>query len=152
VRLSAECGKSTGAIWLRDDYADGIGKEFCRPKSADERMAKNGQRPGECISRLSVYGTGSRLNISFDNMCDRKIVGTNDWKKYEIVLDVPADGTKLGYGVILSGVGQVWVDDFTFEIVDQEVDVTDYPCSEKRKQLEEDRLPLMPVNLSFDAS
>jgi hypothetical protein len=43
---------------------------------------------------LSVYGTGGRLNVSFDNMCDRTISGTNAWERFDIVLDVPIDATK----------------------------------------------------------
>lgn len=101
---------------------------------------------------LSVYGSGGRLNVSFDNMCDRTITGTNAWEKFDIVLDVPLDATKLGFGAILAGVGQLWVDDFTFEEVGSEVAVTDCPCSERRKARAEDNVQFKPTNLSFDES
>ncbi|MDP3510528.1 MAG: hypothetical protein Q8T09_21340 [Candidatus Melainabacteria bacterium] len=99
---------------------------------------------------LSVYGAGGRINVSFDNMCDRTITGTNDWNKYDIVLDVPQDATKLGFGAILAGVGQLWVDDFSFEEVGSDSDVTDCPCSERRKTPIEEQVPLVATNLSFD--
>jgi len=101
---------------------------------------------------LSVYGSDGHLNVSFDNMCDRTISGTNAWEKFDIVLDVPLDATKLGFGAILAGVGQLWVDDFTFEEVGSEVAVTDCPCSERRKTSVEEKVPLMPTNLNFDES
>ncbi len=99
---------------------------------------------------LSVYGTEGRLNVSFDNMCDRTITGTTDWKKYDIVLDVPQDSTKLGFGAILKGIGQLWFDDLSFEEVGTDVVATDCPCSERRKAAVEEKIPLVPTNLSFD--
>lgn len=101
---------------------------------------------------LSVYGPAGRINVSFDNMCDRTITGTNDWNKYDIVLDVPEDATKLGFGTILAGIGQLWVDDFSFEEVGSDIDVTDCPCSERRKVTAEEQVPLMPTNLNFAES
>lgn len=101
---------------------------------------------------LSVYGAAGRINVSFDNMCDRTITGTNGWHKYDIVLDVPKDATKLGFGAILAGIGQLWVDDFTFEEVGSDIDVTDCPCSERRKVKAEEQVPLVPTNLNFAES
>ncbi|HLO60400.1 MAG TPA: hypothetical protein VK179_16735 [Bacteroidales bacterium] len=66
--------------------------------------------------------------LSFDNMhdgkTDRSITGTNDWKKYEIVLDVPQTAINLAYGVLLAGTGQVWFDEISFETVDESVPTT----------------------------
>ncbi len=63
-------------------------------------------------------------SLSFDNMQDRPVKGTTDWKKYEIVLDVPADASSLAYGALLAGTGQVWFDNIDFEIVDNSVPTT----------------------------
>src|SRR5262249_36119019 len=53
------------------------------------------------------------------------IKGTNDWKQCEVVLDVPKEGTALiSFGALLSGKGQVWVDDFKFEAVGNDVKTT----------------------------
>jgi hypothetical protein len=64
-------------------------------------------------------------SLSFDNMGDRPIKGTNDWIKCENVLDVPQESTNLAYGVLLYGGGQVWFDDVNFEVVDKSVPTTD---------------------------
>ncbi len=66
--------------------------------------------------------------LSFDNCCKRPLKGSKDWTKYEIVLQVHEASTKLAYGVLLSGVGNVWLDDITFEVVDNTVPTTDCPC------------------------
>jgi WD40 repeat protein/tRNA A-37 threonylcarbamoyl transferase component Bud32 len=68
-------------------------------------------------------GDGAR-SLAFDNMIDRRIKGTSEWKKYEIVLDVPESSQSISLGFGMKGKGQVWVDDFQFEIVGQEVPTT----------------------------
>jgi WD40 repeat protein len=68
-------------------------------------------------------GDGAR-SLAFDNMIDRRIKGTSEWKKYEIVLDVPESSQSISLGFGMNGKGQVWVDDFQFEIVGQEVPTT----------------------------
>ncbi|RYD77587.1 MAG: hypothetical protein EOP53_12735 [Sphingobacteriales bacterium] len=66
---------------------------------------------------LRVDQQGSNQALAFDNMQDRPVKGTTAWKKYEIVLDVPAKASNIAYGCLLSGNGQVWFDKFTFEIL-----------------------------------
>lgn len=46
---------------------------------------------------LSVYAAGGRVNVSFDNMCERTIIGTNAWAKFDIVLAVPSMATNLNF-------------------------------------------------------
>jgi hypothetical protein len=62
--------------------------------------------------------------LSFDNMRERPITGTADWKKCEIVLDVPEASQQIAFGLLLSGTGQVWMDDVKFEAVGKEVPTT----------------------------
>jgi hypothetical protein len=73
---------------------------------------------------LRVDQVSSTRYLSFDNMQDRPIKGTTDWKKYEIVLDVPQNSSLLAYGALLSGTGQIWFDNLTFEVVDNSVKPT----------------------------
>lgn len=56
-------------------------------------------------------------SVSFDNMQDRPILATTAWKKYEIVLSVPETSKSINYGVLVSGAGQIWMDNLSFEIV-----------------------------------
>ncbi|WP_047551968.1 S41 family peptidase [Psychroserpens sp. Hel_I_66] len=48
--------------------------------------------------------------IAFDNMRSRKINGTNDWKKYEIELDLDNRAQQIVFGGLLSGSGKIWID------------------------------------------
>ena len=63
-------------------------------------------------------------SVSFDNMEFRPIVGTTDWKYYDVVLDVPTGSVKIVLGVLLVGKGKAWVDGVRFETVGTDVPVT----------------------------
>lgn len=75
----------------------------------------------------------------FDNMQRRPIRGDQDWQQHQIVLDVPDDSNRIYFGVLLHGKGAVWVDDFQFEVVGEDVPTTGAPP-----------LPRQPVNLNFE--
>ena len=79
---------------------------------------------------------------SVDNMVDRQIKGTNDWKKYEIVLDVAANAANITFGASLNGEGQIWFDNFSFEIVDNTVPLTGSGAKNITKA--------QPENLNFE--
>jgi hypothetical protein len=64
---------------------------------------------------LRVDGESKSDMLGFDNMQDRPITGTTDWKKCEIVLDVPKEAKDIAFGVLLSGTGDIYFDDVTFE-------------------------------------
>ncbi len=55
---------------------------------------------------MRVDGEGGKV-LSFDNMQNRQIQGTRDWKQYEVVLDVPAESVGIYFGILLVGKGQV---------------------------------------------
>ncbi len=73
---------------------------------------------------LRVDGADNTKPLAFDNMQDRTIHGASDWTKYEVVLDVPEQAQYIAFGVLLNGAGQVWFDDFKFDVVGKEVATT----------------------------
>lgn len=73
---------------------------------------------------LRIDGGEPPEPMVFDNMNDRGVSGTTDWKKYEIVLDVPDGATNLIYGAVLRGAGRIWYSGIKFEVVGNEVPVT----------------------------
>ena len=62
--------------------------------------------------------------LTFDNMENRAIKGTTDWKKHDVVLDVPATAAGIMYGLVLQGKGSAWFDGLTLEPVDTSVAAT----------------------------
>ncbi|MBI5542012.1 MAG: peptidase S41 [Bacteroidia bacterium] len=55
---------------------------------------------------------GSSGTLKFDNMQQKNINGTSDWTLYSVKLDYPQNARTIYIGAILSGSGQLWVDDF----------------------------------------
>ena len=50
--------------------------------------------------------------LEFDNMQKRNIQGTSDWTLYSVKLPYPENAKTIYLGALLSGTGQLWVDDF----------------------------------------
>jgi len=75
---------------------------------------------------LRVDGKRSGEVLSFDNMImnQRGIKGTNDWKKYEVVLDVPKESLDIAFGALFMRTGKLWFDEVKFEAVDSTIAVT----------------------------
>lgn len=56
-------------------------------------------------------------DVAFDNMSDRGVSGTTDWKKYEISLKLnPKETDGIVIGALLSGKGKMWIDDLKVAI------------------------------------
>ena len=89
---------------------------------------------------MRVDGPVPNKHLSFDNMDDRPIQGTLDWHLYSVVLDVPAESTKINFGVLLTGPGQVWLTELQFEEVSPDVPVTST----------QEGPPKEPQNLNFE--
>ncbi|MGB6928621.1 MAG: hypothetical protein WBH05_05315 [Syntrophobacteria bacterium] len=70
--------------------------------------------------RVSTYGG----LINYDYMYDRVVHGDTDWHKQMIVLDIPRDTSLIDFGVWIIGKGEVQVDDFRFDVVDNKLHVT----------------------------
>ncbi|RXK17524.1 AraC family transcriptional regulator [Macrococcus sp. DPC7161] len=81
--------------------------------------------------------------LQFDNMSNRSISGTNEWNQYSVVLDVPNESHSIHFGVLLEGVGCVWIDNFSITEVDKNILTTDLLSMK-------DPLPRQPENLDFE--
>lgn len=69
--------------------------------------------------------------IAFDNMKDTGLKGTNNWKKYEITLNMSPENTeKIVFGALLSGKGKMWVDNLKITIDGK--DINDAKLFEKK--------------------
>jgi hypothetical protein len=97
------------------------------------------ERAQDWVGLWMRIDSGSQ-ELAFDNMQDRSIKGTTEWKKYDVVLDVPQNATGIFFGVLLSGTGTVWLSDAKFEIVGPDVPTTNGAVRLK---------PDEPMNLGF---
>lgn len=144
-------GKNAATIQSITPNITGFGKlmqSFAADKYLGKRIQFSGyvktkNIAGKACFWLRVEKANSQQILSFDNMNDRPITGTNDWKKYEIVVDVPSTASKISYGALVRGTGQIWFDNLSFEIVDNSVAVTGKKNEKVEKIIE-------PSNLNFD--
>jgi hypothetical protein len=87
-------------------------------------------------------------------MSDRAVSDTTDWKMYSVVLDVPSDARNIALGVAMTGKGQTWADDLTFEVVDRNIAVTNKAPTEGIDDPAYAKIPKAtikrPINLGFE--
>lgn len=84
----------------------------------------------------------SANTLKLDNMQNRAIKGSSAWNYYSVVLDVPENSAIISIGILLSGEGELWLDNARLDLVDRNVPATDVDISSG--------LPAEPVNLSFE--
>ncbi|UOK43148.1 MULTISPECIES: hypothetical protein [Flavobacterium] len=144
-------GKNAATIKSIDKTIDGYGtlmQSFKPDKFTGQRVRLSGYiKTNEVEGRAGFWFKIEQANsqnfISFDNMRNRAVGGTSDWKKYDLVLDVPSHASKISYGAYLRGTGQMWFDNLSFEVVDPSTPITGKK-PEKLKVINE------PANLDFE--
>ncbi|HKD77693.1 MAG TPA: hypothetical protein VKB76_19460, partial [Ktedonobacterales bacterium] len=137
-------GNPSGYLRSQVDGPEGFGT-LMQAFSADDYRGKRLRYSAEVKSEdiegwaglwMRVDGPQNQT-LSFDNMLSRSIQGTTEWHRCEIVLDVPQKSSKIAFGVLLSGAGQIWINAIQFAEVGKEVAVTS------------DSMPTQPANLEF---
>lgn len=151
-------GESSGSLFSTGDEAKAFGtllQSFKADKFKGKRLKLSAYVKSEDVERWSglwmrIDGK-DKTSLAFDNMMGRPIKGTTDWKKYEIVLDLPDDSAEIYFGLLLAGKGKVWIDDVTFEIVGKDVATTglEIQSADRQNPLAPD-LPDEPKNLDFE--
>jgi hypothetical protein len=151
-------GKASGSYEAKDPKADNFGtamQQFAADDFKGKRVRMSAWVKAKDVDEwaglwMRVDGL-KKSPLAFDNMGERPIKGTADWKKYEIVLDVPEDSAQIAFGILMKGKGRVWVDDFKFEAVDNKVDLTGLKVESQDADITvPDNQPKKPENLDFE--
>jgi C-terminal processing protease CtpA/Prc len=112
-------GKSSAVIEQQGDGANFKAWSYSIPaKYAGNKIKLTGYLKTQDVSE-GWAGLWLRIDpsVGFDNMQNRGIKGTNDWKKYEIELDLkPDQARKIVFGGLLVGKGKMWLDDLDITI------------------------------------
>lgn len=135
--LEAKKENPTGFGTLMQNFT---GENYRKKRMRFSAFVKTKKVTGWAGLWMKVEGAGHD-SLGFDNMEDRPINGTTDWKQYEIILDVPEDSKLIAFGILLKGGGSVWIDDVKFEEA-IDVEVTNM----------EKAFPKEPVNLNFQSN
>lgn len=139
-------GKYSAMIAAKTESARGFGT-LMQTISADNyrgaRWRLSAEMKTEKASRAQMWmrvDGEDRKVLAFDNMDSRPVSGTTDWKRYDIVLDVPQGSVDIAFGFFLAQGGKVWADNFKLEKVDASVPVTATTPG----------MPKTPRNLDFE--
>lgn len=138
-------GQASGYLESKEPKIDGFGtlmQVISSSKYVGKRLRLSAAVKTDNVTEwaglwMRIDGDGNR-SLGFDNMQERAIRGSLDWKSYEVVLDVPKEATDVAFGVLLHGTGALWIDDVKLEAVSLSVPVT----SEKTRET--------PDNLDFE--
>ncbi len=118
-------GKKSAYIESIESEINGFGT-LMQTCSAKEYLGKKVRMSGFIKTENISNWVGMWLRIDsktnsemkyFDNMRDRKIKGTTNWTKYEIILDIPKNSNSMNFGVLINGTGKVWFDNLSFEVI-----------------------------------
>jgi hypothetical protein len=120
-------------------------QEFSAKDYAGQRLSFSAYVKSDRVGRwaciwMRVDGAAGKM-LAFDNMRDRPIKGTSDWKRYSVVLDVPADSQDIALGLLMNGQGEVEISGITLSTVSRDVPTTGGSTSPP--------LPPKPQNLDF---
>lgn len=154
-------GKASAHVRFTGNKAEGFGT-LGQVFRADEyrgkrlRMSAWMKTEGVDAAHLWLRLDAERTTVGFDNMDNRVVKGTTEWRKYDLTLDVPAETVNVAFGVFVVGRGEAWVDDFRFEAVGTDVAATDLLTPEMRRQERPYKAtaagnPARPSNLDFEA-
>jgi len=95
-----------------------LSQEFKANQYRGKRMKfsaiiKSEAREGSAALTMTISGNCQML--MYDYMIGRNITGITDWKKAEVVLDVPVESTTIQFGITMRGKGQIWASGLVFE-------------------------------------
>ncbi len=71
---------------------------------------KSEDMKGSIALMLAIYDADGNT-LQFENLQNKKIKGTKDWKQYSVTLPLAAQAQTLHIGPILIGKGKLWTDD-----------------------------------------
>ncbi|NDC41978.1 MAG: hypothetical protein EBZ77_10575 [Chitinophagia bacterium] len=81
--------------------------------------------------------------VTFKSMQERHINGNTNWTKYEVLIDIPLDASRVVFGGIVHGAGIAWFDSVNVEIIGESAIPATYVMCDTS-------LPRAPVNLDFE--
>jgi hypothetical protein len=156
-------GKASGSIWsivMEPDWYGALAQAFKANQYKGKRLritayvkCKDVENAAGLWMIIEGFDGKGNYSVSRDLM-RMPVKGTADWKQLEVVLDVPREGAaQIRFGVMLAGKGRVWVDDFQFEVVGNDVKTTGSTVETGKASAGMgaiERFPKEPTNLDFE--
>jgi C-terminal processing protease CtpA/Prc len=123
--VNAQNGKTSAVIENQGDKSDFKALEINLPNNYNGKFIRlSGYIKTENVTD-GYAGLWLRIDpqIGFDNMNNRGITGTTDWKEYEVILPLnPKKTDKIVVGGLLVGKGKMWLDNLQVSIDGKDLD------------------------------
>lgn len=137
-------GKSSAFIRsvaaVPEDFASML-QSFSAEDFKGKRVRFHGWMKAEAVINAATlwmrFDDAAGRAIALDNMMDRPLKGTSDWREMSIVMNVPQSADSIYIGMIMSGTGQAWMNGLRFEVVDDSVPTTKTITLQNRPRLPE---------------
>jgi hypothetical protein len=84
------------------------------------------ERAGRVQMWMKVTDANDRV-LAFDDMQSRPLRGSTRWRRYSIVLNVPANAKEISYGFLLAGSGAAFANDFALNTTPNSTPTTGMP-------------------------
>lgn len=157
VKRSGNASVSIRLTCAGNDEFGAIAQEISAEDYLGKRVRLSGWLKTDSAEHAGLWMRvdGKNRLLGFDNMMNRPVKGTTDWRPYQVTLDVPPEAVNVVFGVLIGGEGTVWADDLTVEIVGPGVAVTNLLSPEQTKLDDPKRDPKKatarrPENLGFE--
>ena len=89
--------------------------------------------------------------LAFDNMANRGVKGTSDWKEYSIRLPLSRDANTIFIGALVVGPGRLWVDQLQLEVDGKPYDIRSLKPYAKPRTASDPEILAASVSLSSSA-
>ncbi len=111
---STSAGLDDWAFWIRDEYD---ASKYLGKKLRVSAMIKSKDVAVQSGIAIRLLGRNFKGLLPVPKN-SRTIRGDTDWKRYEVIVDVPKATELVSNGVVLNGPGTIWVDEIHWEPVE----------------------------------
>jgi hypothetical protein len=146
---SKACGviRSTKKVYDNGEHGSLIQKVSSQ-KYLGKRLKMTGYMKGRGVNGKACFFIRADRDddtkpLAYAYMKENAIRGNKDWAQYTLEVDVPYNSSKITFGALLDGEGQVWFDDITLEIIGNSTIAADYVMCDTTLKRE-------PENLNFE--
>lgn len=124
---------NTATVPILDGYSNEESESIKRYIQADKYKGKKVVLKGEIKTVGVSEGAGFFMRIdgaykgdvlAYDDMSYGKLIGTNDWKEYKVVMFIPVESNKIVYGLKLCGKGDVWARNIELKEASESIETT----------------------------
>ncbi|HET7002231.1 MAG TPA: S41 family peptidase [Puia sp.] len=131
--LIRQHGKYSVSLEQKDQNAKFGAFSFSfEPRFSGKKLTLKGYIKTENVSDgfagLWMRVDGNSGVLSFDNMQEQNLKGTNEWKEYTISIDFDEEEAKSVYiGALLAGKGKIWLDNFHLLMDEKDISLAPVP-------------------------